>query len=130
MGSGPQFTVRTDSRNGVASVAMKGELDMATFPQLEECLTPFEQNGVSAIILDLRDLTFIDLSGLRALVQARERARTTRHRVILVGADASARRLFGITGTEWLLIDDRDAADVLGRFVGRGSRGSSESLAL
>lgn len=117
MGSGPQFSVRTNSQNGVASLALQGELDMATFPQLEECLMPLEQDGVSAIIVDLRDLTFIDSSGLRALLRAKERARTTSHRVVLLGASASARRLFEITQTEWLM-DDRDAADVLGRFVG------------
>jgi anti-sigma B factor antagonist len=128
MGSGPQFTLDTKSRNGVACIALCGELDMATAPRLEGCLAPFEDDGVSAIILDLRGLTFIDCSGLRELLRAQDRAKTTRRQLILVGANASARRLFEITRTDFLL-DDEDTADVLSRFVGSESRGTGRALA-
>jgi len=128
MGSGPQLSLETKSRNGVACVAVRGELDMATAPRLDECLAPVEDDGVSAIVLDLRDLTFIDSFGLRALLRARDRAKTNQHRLVLVGANASARRLFELTRTEFLL-DDPDTADVLSRFVGSESRGTGEALA-
>ena len=36
MGFAPQFTARTESRNGVVSIALSGELDMATVPVLDE----------------------------------------------------------------------------------------------
>lgn len=128
MGSGPQFTIETKSRNGVACVAIRGELDMATAPRLDGFLAPYEDDGVSAIILDLRKLTFLDSFGLRALLRARDRAEENLHQVILVGANASARRLFEITRTEFLL-DDPETADVLSRFVGSESRGTGQALA-
>jgi anti-sigma B factor antagonist len=128
MGSGAQLSLETKSRNGVARVAVRGELDMATAPRLDGCLAPIEDEGVSAIILDLRELTFIDSFGLRALLRARERAETHLRRLILVGANASARRLFEITRTERLL-DDEDTADVLSRFVGSDDRGTGQALA-
>lgn len=128
MGSGPQLSLETKSRNGVACVAVRGELDMATARRLDGCLAPFENEGVSAIVLDLRGLTFIDSFGLRALLRARDRAEKNLHRVILVGANASARRLFEITRTEFLL-DDPETADVLSRFVGSESRGTGQALA-
>jgi anti-anti-sigma factor len=109
-------------------MALCGEFDMATAPRLDSSLAPFEDDGVSAIVLDLCDLTFIDASGLRALLRARDRAKTSGHQLILVGASASARRLFEITCTEFLL-DDPDTADVLSRFVGSESRGTGQALA-
>lgn len=128
MGSEPQFTAQVNSRNGVASIALRGELDMTTIPDLEGHLAPFESNGVSAIMLDMRELTFIDSVALHSLVRARERAKTNGQRLILVGARPSARRLFEITCTEYLL-DDQDAAGVLSQFVGSMTREAGQSLA-
>lgn len=101
----PEFSAESDSRNGVASIALCGELDMATLPDLEGHLAPFESNGVSAIMLDLGELTFIDSTGLHALVREKERARAHGQQLILVGARPSARRLFELTCTEYLLDD-------------------------
>ena len=53
--------VRSREQDGVATVALSGDLDMATAPILTESLAPFEGNGVSTIVLDLRDLRFIGL---------------------------------------------------------------------
>lgn len=128
MGSEQQFTAQINSRNGVASIALRGELDMATVPDLEGHLAPFESNGVSAIMLDMRELTFIDSVALQSLVRARERAETNGQRLILVGARPSARRLIEITCTEYLL-DDQDAAGVLSQFVGSMTREAGQSLA-
>ena len=127
MGSGQYLTALVDTRSGVARVALRGELDMATAPALEHHLEPFANDGVSAILLDLRELTFIDSSGLHALVRASERARVNGHRLILIGTRPSARRLFELTGTEHLL-DDQDHIGALKRFAhngdGRSGRGT------
>ena len=128
MGSEPQFTAQVNARNGVANIALRGELDMATLPDLEGHLAPFESNGVSAIMLDMRELTFIDSVALHSLVRARERAKMNGKRLILIGARPSARRLFELTCTEYLL-DDQDAAGVLNRFVGSETREAGQSLA-
>ncbi len=119
MGSVRQFTLRIESRNGVARIAMTGELDMTSVPVLLEQLTVIEQDSVSAIMLDLRDLAFVDSSGLRAFFEASERARTNGHRLTLIGASPSARRWFALAGTEFLL-DHQEAASVLGQFIGWG----------
>jgi anti-anti-sigma factor len=85
MGFAPVFTARTESRNGVASIALSGELDVATVPILEDHLALLKGDGVVAIMLDLRDVTFLDCSALRAFLAARERATTNGHRLTLVG---------------------------------------------
>ena len=120
MGTSQALTTRIDARNGVTSIALLGELDMATVPILNDQLTALERSGAMAILLDLRELRFIDSSGLHALLRAHKRFETTGHRFLLVGASPIARRLCEITGTEFLL-DAKGTADLLGRFTGDGS---------
>jgi anti-anti-sigma factor len=48
-------------------VSLTGELDMATAPALHEAVE--RAQGQGPIIVDLRDLTFIDSMGIRALIQ-------------------------------------------------------------
>ena len=128
MGSEQQLTAEVNSRNGVASVAIRGELDLATVSDFEGHLAPLESDGVSAIMLDLRELTFIDSVAVHSLVRARERANLNGQRLILVGARPTARRLFELTCTEYLL-DDEDAVGVLSRFVGSQTREAGQTLA-
>ena len=117
MGFAPQFSSRIETRNGVASIALSGELDVTTAPILEEHLEQFEGAGVSAILIDLRELTFLDRSAMQAFLAARGRANENGHRLILVGASPGARRLFELTNTEFLL-DDRDTVGILNQFMG------------
>ena len=116
MGSAPQLTVRVESNNGVARIALSGELDMASAPILQEQLTRSEQDDVKEIMVDLRDLSFLDSTGLHAFVRAKERAEANGRRFILVGTRASSRRMFELTQTQFLL-DDEEAVNVMGRFT-------------
>jgi anti-sigma B factor antagonist len=121
MGTGQTLTTRIDARNGVTSIALTGELDMATASILNDQLTAVEQGDSRTIVLDLRDLRFIDSSGLHALVRAYRRSETDGHRLLLVRANPSVRRLCEMTGTEFLL-ETIGTAEPLSRFAGDGSR--------
>ena len=107
MGLQPPFGARSQEMDGVVTIALSGELDMATVPILSDHLAPFEGNGVSTIILDLQGLTFIDSTGLHAFLEARRRAVSNGHRLQLTGAGPAARRLFELTGIQFLL-DERE----------------------
>jgi anti-sigma B factor antagonist len=111
----PPFGTRVEEHDGVAVMALSGELDKATVPILRENLAPLEGNGVSTIVLDLRDLTFIDSSGLLAFLEARRRAMSNGHRLVMSGASSAAQRLFELTGTQFLL-DEPVIPDGLVRF--------------
>ena len=116
MGFDRRLKTRSESRNGVARIALSGELDLATAPYLAIQLEPFQSNGVSAIVLDLGEVTFIDSSGLHALVRASKRAKANGKPLILIGTRPSARRVIEITGTDFLL-EDQDDFGVLRRFA-------------
>lgn len=110
------FSVLIDVRNDVANVALNGELDLATVPLLEDRLARLERERVKTIMLDLRDLSFLDCSALEAFVSARERALRDGHRLVLIGASSRTRRLFGLTRTAFLL-DEQDPAEALDQFT-------------
>ena len=71
----PGLVVKTRLVGEDASVITAiGELDFATRDELVEMLTQIEELGTHDLILDLRELAFIDSAGLHVLVAAHRRA--------------------------------------------------------
>ena len=125
VGTSEALTTRIDARNGVTTIALSGELDLATVSILNDQLSALERDGCAAVLLDLRELSFIDSSGLSALVRAYKRAGANGHRFLLVGASPFARRLCEMTGTQFLL-EEQGTVQLLGRSTGDGSRTSDD----
>ena len=116
MGAGSPLGIQVESRNGVVHIALAGELDMLSVPQLMDGVKRAGTDGASALVLDLRDLTFIDSTGLHAFVNVWKDAQSNGHRLVLVGVRDSAKRLFEISGTQFLL-DGQDPATLLDQFT-------------
>lgn len=57
--------------NGKAAFNLEGRLDMITAPMLEEQLLA-SLDGVTELILDFKDLTYISSAGIRVLLTAQE----------------------------------------------------------
>ncbi|HEX8648798.1 MAG TPA: STAS domain-containing protein, partial [Thermoleophilaceae bacterium] len=93
-------------------IALSGELDLATAPKLEDELRSAEERGAGVIFLDLRPLSFMDSSGLRALLAADSRAREGGRRLVLVRGDERVQRVLKITRLDERLeiIDDLPAS--------------------
>lgn len=87
----------TRELDGRAHVELAGELDIATAPRLDEEVDRLEQDGHALIVLDLRGLSFMDSSGLRALLAADARARELGRRVVIVRGDDRVQRVLRIT---------------------------------
>ncbi len=69
--TGPtSFSISCDDGGG--RFVVRGELDLATAPQLEEALVSAIDEG-REVVLDLRELEFMDSSGVRVLVVAHTR---------------------------------------------------------
>ena len=124
----PEFESHVDVLNGVARIALIGELDLAAVPSLEADLALPESNGVQAIMIDARDLTFLDCAGLQALLSARERAMASGRPLLVVGAGRTVRRLCELTGTGDLL-DQQQVLGMIARFIGADASGAGLSVA-
>jgi anti-sigma B factor antagonist len=92
--------VREGSEATVLTV--RGELDMGSSPRLSVMLERLEPDQ-RHVVLDLSDLEFIDVTGLRVLLEARERARRAGLEMTVVNASRGMRRLLSLTGTTGLL---------------------------
>jgi anti-sigma B factor antagonist len=69
-GSGPApFSVAVEQTEARAVVTARGELDLATAPELEAALLPRLRDG-GDVALDLRPLEFMDSTGVRVIVAA------------------------------------------------------------
>ena len=75
-----------------------GELDLAASARLARTLEEALHHA-RLVVLDLRELTFMDSAGLHAIIDAGVRARHERHRLMLVRGPAQVLRLFALTGT-------------------------------
>ena len=74
---------RTNGGLDAAWVQVAGALDLARTPQLEGTLRD-SQSQAPLVVLDLRELAFMDCSGAHAIVNARSAARQLSRRLILL----------------------------------------------
>jgi anti-sigma B factor antagonist len=79
-------------------VHMAGDLDLAAAPRLMEALRDLEREACF-IVLDLREITFLDAAGVHVIVDASIGARRDGRRLLLAGASARVQRVFALTGT-------------------------------
>jgi anti-anti-sigma factor len=92
----PPAFVRSRTNVGLdaAWVHLAGALDVATAPQLERTLRD-SQSRARLVVLDLRELAFMDRSGAHASISARQLGR----RLILLRGPPNVDRVFTLTGS-------------------------------
>lgn len=91
-------TVRPDRE--VVWVQPVGELDLAAAPELCAHVDELLAVGFERLIIDLRGLCFIDVAGLRSLLELSQRARDEGWRLGLVPGNSQVTRLFALARVE------------------------------
>ena len=110
MATAPEdFSISAEDRDGRVHVALAGELDIATAPELEQLVNDRIDAG-QEVVIDLRGLQFMDSSGIRVLVAAHARAGRSSTRVFVIrpapaSAVAKIVEVSGLDG-ELNLLDD------------------------
>jgi anti-sigma B factor antagonist len=94
------FQVALDHRDGTTFVRPAGELDMSTVPILEERLRAALSDGAGRLVVDLRNLEFMDSTGLALLARWERDARRDGHDLGLIRGEARVHRLFELTGLD------------------------------
>jgi anti-anti-sigma factor len=80
-----------------AWVHLAGELDVDTTPQLEQTLSDPDSQAL-LVVVDMRELAFMDSSGVHALVNASARARQRGSRLVVLRGPPDVDRVFTLTG--------------------------------
>jgi len=109
-----EFAISTTEIDGRAHLTLRGELDLATAPELEQLLVERIDAGQEAVV-DLRGLDFMDSSGIRVLVAAHARAGRVGTRLFIVrpepeSAVAKIVEISGLDGELNILDDPAQAA--------------------
>jgi anti-sigma B factor antagonist len=92
----PHFRVDVIEEESSVVLAVFGELDVASTPELEAELVRAADKKL--VVVDLQELEFIDSTGLGVLVKAHDRAREAGRRFALVRGLGQVQRLLGLTG--------------------------------
>lgn len=111
------LSIARDEHAGHPVLVVDGELDLATAPQLTSTALALVDAGAGHVIVDARELTFCDSSGLTAFVRIANRLEPAAGRVAVVGPQAIVRRVLEISGlVEKLVVVDSvdDAVAALG----------------
>ena len=92
-------------------VVLRGDLDIATAPELRECLVNVIDEG-ARIVIDLEAVDFLDSAGLGILVGGLKRARTRGGELELVCSSHDVLKPLEITGLDrvFTIHPGRDAA--------------------
>lgn len=98
-----QFGVAVTVEAHRSSLAVRGEVDLATAPTLRGLVHLLIDHGSSRLILDLANVTFLDASGLGVLSEASARLARSGGRLTLRSVPRSVRRTLDISGVAALV---------------------------
>ena len=127
--SAPELRVEIDDGSFVVTVTVAGEVDLSTSTQLKRTFdVVLDRRPPPALIqADLRDVAFMDSSGVAVLLGVRARALDVGSRLVVTSVSPVLQRLFDVAGIGQLLGDQpsqssferapRDADERVGRLV-------------
>jgi len=113
------FSVQERDEAGVHVLAVTGELDIATAPELCARLDASRTVRRPRMLVDLTDVDFCDSTGLRALLGAASevRAHGGRFAIVCTPAGGVARLLDVVGASEWMAIHADAESGLLGLTV-------------
>jgi anti-sigma B factor antagonist len=97
----------------VSLVAPEGEIDIATVGDFRSALSEAASRPAETLVVDLSNVSFIDSSGLGAVIEAGDRLRRDQRRLAVVAPRGTAAAVaLGLTGLRGRLpiFETRDAA--------------------
>ncbi|MFE6486230.1 STAS domain-containing protein [Streptomyces sp. NPDC057757] len=99
----PDLSIGHTSIDGIRVVTMRGEIDRAIREELTEAL--LSHGGVTPprTVVDLSGVTFMDSSGINALIAAHKSTHDAQGWLRIAGAQASVLRLLEIVGLDQVI---------------------------
>lgn len=116
----PPFDLSEAPLPGGALVAVVGELDLETAPELRERLTAIVAGGATAVVVDLRRVTFMDSVGLAAVLHARSRLAGGGRLALVVAPESYAQLVLEIAGLPPSLARFETREDAIAHVAGSG----------
>jgi anti-sigma B factor antagonist len=97
----PQFSLSEENLDEQRHVvAVTGEIDLFTAPELKTVLSEAVEAGRTRIVVDLTETSFLDSTALGVLIGAVKRLRSRDGVLTIVNTDANIAKTFEITGLD------------------------------
>lgn len=98
MGAIEQLRIEVREESDRVVVKLAGELDMANAPLLQDAIESAELVAAKTVVLDLQGLTFLDSTGLRIILAAREQCWRRGQEFAVTPGSQQVQRLLSVTG--------------------------------
>ncbi|MER6079624.1 STAS domain-containing protein [Streptomyces sp. NPDC013157] len=99
VGRGQLAVVRTDV-DGIAVLGVRGEIDYQSVGTLTRAMPPADPTTGPRVVVDLSEVTFMDSSGVNALVAAHHATRAAQGWLRLAGAHGPVLRTVQLVGLD------------------------------
>jgi anti-anti-sigma factor len=95
------LTIRnTELSGGWQCIAVEGEIDLATVEDLETAIEKAFSANSQSLVIDLRDSSFMDSTGLKALVMANRKFGENGRSFAIAVSGGPVSRLIDLSGVE------------------------------
>jgi anti-sigma B factor antagonist len=98
----------SSDRAGHVVIAVAGEVEMTTAPQLADCIL---EHATTNVLVDLSGVTFLDSTGITALVRGYNELRKNGHTFRTTGERDVILRVLEISGLDGMFHGDPPADD-------------------
>lgn len=89
--------INVSARGKARVVALRGEVDLRSSPELRQALLELLEQRVAHIVVDLTGVGYMDSSGVGTLVELKRKSERMRGKVTLVGPQPRVQSVFEIT---------------------------------
>jgi anti-sigma B factor antagonist len=105
------FRVAVEHTGAGVAIAVSGDVDVATIARLEDALAEALEDSPPVVLIDLRDVGFVDSTGLKFLLRTRALADRSGWTLQIYRPGETAMKAFVVTGADrWLPFVDAGAA--------------------
>jgi anti-anti-sigma factor len=91
------FRIDVEPSRDSVRVAPVGELDIATVDKLRAEVDRLRESGFNKVVLDLRQVRFLDSTGLRLILELDAAATEASQELMLIRGTAVVQRIFEVT---------------------------------
>ena len=98
-----QFQIIAERLGADALVLVRGELDIATLPEFERAVTRMRSQGLERLVIDLRELDFLDSMSIELLLRLNGELTATGGELVVVRGPRAVDRIFDLMELERVL---------------------------
>ena len=95
---GRNLRIEVADTTSPTTVVLTGEIDLSTARRVREALIAISNSGETSVVVDMTNVTFVDSTGLSALVGPLKRFRSMNGEIVLRSPAGGVRKVLELTG--------------------------------